>query len=179
MFELDIEALFATETPRLTANAANLANAVPEDLHSLARVARLAISHQGVAANDDALASDPAKVPERWNWPNSPAMNHAEVDTFTVRLDRFIDQGLILPLAEALADRLVNRDRVGDDRRLCLECIHLQGLGRWRCANAAQADVAPAALAPALVLMLQRCAGFVSTEVNPMNRLGLDKVLAR
>lgn len=38
-----------------------------------------------------------------------------------------------MPARQLLADVLVNRDREADDRRLCLECIHLQGLCRWRC----------------------------------------------
>jgi len=104
---------------------------------------------------------DPAPAdPDRWCWPHSTAMNTAEIDTFTARLASFTNKGLSLADAERTADRLVIRDREGDDRRLCLECSHLQGHGRRRCGNWKAADVAREALAPELVTMLQRCSGF-------------------
>ena len=104
---------------------------------------------------------DPAPAdPDRWCWPHSTAMNTAEIDTFTARLASFTNKGLSLADAERTADRLVIRDREGDDRRLCLECSHLQGHGRRRCGNWQAADVAREALAPELVTMLQRCSGF-------------------
>ncbi len=86
-------------------------------------------------------------------------MNTAEIDTFTARLARFTDRGLILADAEALADKLVIRDREGDDRRLCLECRHLRGEGPYRCGNARAAGL-HADLARGLVLTLQRCHGY-------------------
>lgn len=93
-------------------------------------------------------------------WPHTQAMNPSEVDTFTARLARFTDKGVAYAEAERLADKLVIRDREGDDRRLCLECIHLQGVGRWKCSNWRAADVARVGLAPDMALMLQRCGGF-------------------
>lgn len=95
-------------------------------------------------------------------WPNTQAMNPGEVDTFTARLARFTDKGVSYDDAERLADALVIRDRQGDDRRLCLECTHLQGTGRWRCGNWKQAEMARDGLARDLVLMLQRCGGFAA-----------------
>jgi hypothetical protein len=109
------------------------------------------------AAND--ATTTPAADPERWCWPHSTAMNGREIGTFTARLARFTDKGLTLADAEQQADRLVIRDREGDDRRLCLECSHLQGAGRWRCGNWQAAEVAREQLAPDLVAMLQRCTG--------------------
>lgn len=97
--------------------------------------------------------------PDRYCWPHGPAMNGREIDNMAARLARFTDKGMSLDDAERLADRLVIRDREGDDRRLCLECAHLQGHGSWRCGNSGPADVAPLVLAPELVMMLQRCAG--------------------
>ena len=93
-------------------------------------------------------------------WPNTQAMNPGEVDTFTARLARFTDKGVSYDVAETLAAKLVQGDREGDDRRLCLECVHLQGYSRWRCGNWQAADVARDGLARDLVLMLQRCLGF-------------------
>ena len=113
------------------------------------------------AAND--ATTTPAADPDRWCWPHSEAMNGQELDTFTARLARFTDKGVTLAQAEAAADRLVIRDREGDDRALCLECSHLQGHGRRRCGNWQLADVAREQLAPELVTMLQRCPGFGGT----------------
>lgn len=113
------------------------------------------------AAND---TTTPATDPDRWCWPHSEAMNGREIDTFTARLARFTDKGLTLADAEQQADRLVIRDREGDDRGLCLECAHLHGAGRWRCGNWHRAEVATqlkdAHLPGTLVLALQRCPGF-------------------
>lgn len=112
------------------------------------------------AANDTTQATDP----DRWCWPHSEAMNGREIDTFTGRLARFTDKGLILADAEQQADRLLIRDRDRDDRSLCLECAHLHGAGHWRCGNRHRAEVATqlkdAHLPGALVLTLQRCPGF-------------------
>ena len=111
-------------------------------------------------------ANDPAPDPDRWCYPYSTAMNTAEIDTFTARLARFTDWGVILEDAERIADRLVIRDREQDDRRLCLECIHLAGQSgaTWHCKNWQRAGISlkarDARLATAWVLQLQRCDGF-------------------
>jgi hypothetical protein len=109
-------------------------------------------------------ANDTPTNPDRWCWPQSDAMNRKEIDTFTARLARFTDNGLSLEDAEGQADQLLRRDRDGDDRRLCLECSHLQGAGHWRCGNWQGAGlairVADATLPSELTLMLQRCDGF-------------------
>ena len=113
------------------------------------------------SGGDPGAANDPAPDPDRWAWPHSTAMNTAEIDTFTARLARFTDRGLILADAEALADKLVNRDREGDDRRLCLECASLNRGGR--CSNWQAAGVAirarDAQLPGDFTTMLQRCGG--------------------
>ncbi len=104
--------------------------------------------------------------PDRSCWPHGDAMNTVEIDTFTARLARFTDKGMSLPDAEALADKLVMRNREGDDRRLCLECVHLSGFGptSWRCGNWQAAGIAirphDTQLPAELVLQLQRCGGF-------------------
>ena len=81
------------------------------------------------------------------------------------RLEQFTNKGLRVSDAEMLGDKLVQRDREVDDRRLCLECIHLQGdMGRWRCANGIAAgvtvDMANAPLPRGMTQQLQRCPGF-------------------
>lgn len=102
--------------------------------------------------------------PERWCYPHSTAMTGSEIDAFTARLARFTDKGLTTDDGEALADKLVTRDRESDDRRLCLECLHLAGYaGSWQCRNWQRAGVAikarDAGLPGDLVRTLQRCDG--------------------
>ncbi len=53
-----------------------------------------------------------------WIW------NDLEIQMFISRCRRFMRMGLAEPEAERAADRLVARDRDGDDRRLCVECRH-------------------------------------------------------
>lgn len=110
--------------------------------------------------------------PDRWCYPDSTAMTGREIDLFTARLARFTDKGVSHADAESMVDRLVQRDRESDDRRLCLECTHLGGYGRtsWRCGNWQRAGVArqarDAQLPADLVLQLQRCAG-LTHAFNP------------
>lgn len=113
---------------------------------------------------DSFAANDPAHDADQWCWPYSTAMTGAEIGTFAARLSRFTDKGLPLDDGEALADRLVIRDRESDDRHLCLECLHLAGYGSWRCRNWQRAGIAiqsrDAQLPGELVRKLQRCDGF-------------------
>lgn len=87
-------------------------------------------------------------------------MNSREIDRCLVRLERLHSKGLGIDDAERLADKMMLRDRDGDERRLCLECSHLHGLTRWSCGNVRQAEVPHAGLARELVFKLQRCPGF-------------------
>ena len=121
----------------------------------------------GAVANPETPAANaPAIAPDRWCWPHGQAMNTAEIDTFMARLARFTDKGLTLDDAEALADKLVQRDREMDDRCICVECAHLQGFGRWRCSNTVMAGIglhkADTQLPSCLTHQSQRCAGFIN-----------------
>lgn len=115
-------------------------------------------------------ANDASPDLDRWCWPHSSAMTGAEIDTFTTRQALFTDKGMSLDEAEALADKLVLRDRDADDRRLCLECSNLQGhrASAWRCSNWQWAGIThrakDARLSAALALQLQRCSGFKSAQ---------------
>lgn len=120
------------------------------------------------AAANDTPAETLAANPDRCCWPQSDAMNGQEIDTFMGRLALFTDKGLSQDEAERLADKLVVRDRESDDRRLCLECVHLQGHGRWRCGNWSAAGVAQSGLASELAKTLQRCNGYpAATNLRP------------
>ena len=116
------------------------------------------------SASQQPPANEASADPDRWCWPQAAAMNTAEIEAFTARLARFTDKGLSLDDAEALADKLVTRDRDNDNRRLCLECAHLQGVSRWGCGNWKQATIgtrpADAGLAHVLVVTPQHCPGF-------------------
>jgi len=133
----------------------------PPGLSPLLLAASLALD-----ASISAAGTLPGNDPDADCWPDSTAMTGAEIDLFTARLHRFSDKGLIRTDSEALADRLVIRDREADDRRSCLECRHLSGYGHtsWRCGNWQAAGIAirprDTQLPADLVLQLQRCDGF-------------------
>ena len=137
-------------------------SSMPERLSSVLTVPSPAVLEKhdsSMALNEDS---------DRWCWPHSSAMNGTEIDTFAVRLHKFTDKGLARNDGEALADKLVLRDRDQDDRRVCLECKHFagHGAGSWRCGNWQAAGVAlrsrDAQLPADLVVQLQRCDGFAA-----------------
>ena len=152
---------FATATP---ATPATDWRNIPPSVATVATVA--------VAIAPDNAANDLALDLDRWAWPASTAMTGREIDTFTARLHRFNEKGLTRTDGEALADKLVRRDREQDDRRVCLECQHFAGHGAesWRCGNWIRAGVATqqrdAALPANLVNQLQRCNGFYLSVVG-------------
>jgi hypothetical protein len=106
-------------------------------------------------------AGEAAPDPDRDCWPHSSAMNTGEIDRMVSRVELFVARGLNLIDATALADKLVIRDRDGDERGLCLECRHLSGrrCGAWR-----QAGLTGPAVSRDLVNVLQRCAGFENNQ---------------
>ena len=176
-----------------TVTGATGATDKPDSLPSVASVATVSVAiAQKQAANDPAQVlapSSPGKAAsqvaiqtpvlqdlDRWCWPHSQAMTGREIDTFTARLALFTEKGLMLDDAEALADRLVIRDREKGDRRLCIECLHLAGHGAasWRCDNWQSAGVAiragDARVAGDLVCQPQRCDGFSSAIARTQAR---------
>ena len=166
-----------------TVTGATAATVRPDSRPSVATVATVSVATgPKQAANDPAQVSElvasivvatpvtsPAALfndPDRWAWPHSQAMTGREIDTFTARLARFTGKVLSVLDGKALADKLVTRDREADERRLCLECVHLAGhaAGAWGCKNWQRAGVAvrarDAQLSAALVYQPQRCDGF-------------------
>ena len=101
--------------------------------------------------------NQPAVDPDRWRWPASDAMNGAELQTFTGRVLLFTRRSIGEAQAEALADRLLIRDRQHDDRRLCLECTSYRP---GRCGNPRAAGLNGHAVGADLATLLQRCPGF-------------------
>jgi hypothetical protein len=110
-------------------------------------------------ASADAGSAPPAIEADRWCWPDSDAMNTAELRALAVRTERFIRQGIGGDEASMLADQLVARDREGDDRRLCLECSWLGDGGRCIAAATGRLPDADRRLEP-VTTILQRCPAF-------------------
>ena len=153
--------VFAT-TAFATATPATVATHEKGFTATVAEVATVAVAN----ATDTKAANDPAPDSDRWCWPHSDAMTGAEIDRMVLRIERFVVRGLNLSDADALADKLVIRDRDGDERRTCLECANLS---RRRCGQWQQAGIGGPEVSVDLVGLLQRCAGFVAHfEKHPM-----------
>lgn len=122
------------------------------------------MEHDGGLNRPDAeslAAQGMARDPARHCWPNTNAMNTAEIDTFMARVHLFTERGASTTEAEGMADALVLRDREADDRRLCLECSHLRrSAGLWRCGQWERAELAVADVPGDVVNLLQRCSAF-------------------
>lgn len=94
-------------------------------------------------------------------WPHGDGWTDAEIDRFTGRVLRLQNLGGDLLKAEGMAETLLQRDRDGDDRRMCAECSNLSGR---QCRNAQGAELGlpshrTADVSP-IRFMLQRCAGY-------------------
>jgi hypothetical protein len=92
--------------------------------------------------------------------PLAPALTNWTGDAiarFVRRRDRLQRWGWAEADAEALAERLAQRDREGDSRRVCFECEHYVP---GHCANHKRAQLATQEVGRSLATMLQRCPGF-------------------
>ena len=96
------------------------------------------------------------------HWPDSSAMNDVEIDRFEARVVLFVQrQGMRADTAEALADKLVAGDRGKDERRVCVECVHLTRAGRTlTCDKPGRARIGAAGVAKEFAVLLQRCPSF-------------------
>ena len=93
----------------------------PPGLSTALLVASLALDAQIHAAGQ---FDNTGETPDRWCYPDSTAMTGREIDLFTARLARLIDKGVSHADAESMVDRLVQRDRESDDRRLAVYRLH-------------------------------------------------------
>lgn len=165
----DIEGKPTTPADSASGAVIDIGTVRPPGLTPALLAASLALDAEIQAAGQ---FDDNDETPDRWCYQSSTTMPGSEIDLFAARLARFIDKGVIHDDAESLADRLAIRDRDSDDRRLCLECAHLQGYGQasWRCGNWQAAGIATnprsTQLAADLVFQLQRCAG-LTHAFNP------------
>lgn len=85
------------------------------------------------------------------------AWSDADIARFTARRDRLIRWGYSPTDAEALAERLTQRDRAGDDMVSCTECSSYRP---GRCGNYRRAGLVSPELGHDLAALLQRCPGF-------------------
>ncbi len=92
------------------------------------------------------------------------AWTDADMSRFIARRDRLRRWGWADPDAEALAERLVIRDRGGDPRAACVDCDHYRP---GRCANHRLAGLGSAEVGRDLAATLQRCAGFRTVDPPP------------
>jgi hypothetical protein len=93
------------------------------------------------------------------DWPIGSAWNDAEIRRFTLRVEMFSRSGF-RPKAETWAEKLVYRDRDGDDRRVCVECAHMQrDHGCWK-AKRGQLEPGVPKDMRVMPFLLQRCPGF-------------------
>ena len=105
-----------------------------------------------------------------WCYPNSSAMNTDEIAIFQARVSRYKSCGLDGEKSEALADKLLIRDREqgADDRISCLECRYLVNVNGWYCKNWQQSKVCirerDAYIGTDWVMLLQRCDGFKAMD---------------
>lgn len=83
----------------------------------------------------------------------------AEIPSFRKRQSLMLARGYAPEDAEAMAEALTLRDRLADDRRICLECTHLGERGRCIAASAGRIKGADRRLEP-VPTILQRCEAF-------------------
>lgn len=112
------------------------------------------LSVLSVPVGEGAANSSPAQAA-----PDLSAMTwtDADIDRFLARRTRLLRWGWAEPEAEALAERLVQRDRETDPRVTCAECRHYQP---GRCTNHQHAGLLTAEVGRDLAATLQRCRGF-------------------
>jgi hypothetical protein len=126
----------------------------------------LAVTPEGGARDSRAAPAPTGTTVAKPDVPDLAAVawTDADIARFLERRARLLRWGWAEPEAEALAERLVKRDRGGDERRMCIECRHLAGRAAagWRCGNARTAHVARD-LPAVLVDLPQRCPGFTPT----------------
>lgn len=108
----------------------------------------------------------PAPQPMATDSPPVAEPTEQEAERTAKRLALFAARGVKGDEAQALAQRLLMRDREGDRRGVCAECRQLvgSGPGRWRCGDNSHPNVnelAGAWVGAAFVhLRLHRCGGF-------------------
>ncbi len=89
-------------------------------------------------------------------------LDDAEIDRMVRYMGMAQRQGFNPDEAEEIADRLTLRDRQLDDRRMCIECRHLESTGRCAYARAGRLAGADRGFEPFKTDLI-RCHGFRSS----------------
>jgi hypothetical protein len=109
--------------------------------------------------HDDLPRLTPEQVRALIGWDDAEI---AQAGRYMRQADR---HGFDLDLAERITDHLMLRDRQRDDRRMCLECSHLDRSGRCSAARAGRLPGAGRDLQPVKVALM-RCPGFQTNTRN-------------
>lgn len=99
----------------------------------------------------------PAPLPVSADALAAVAWTDEDIARFAEREARLLRWGWPAAEAEAMAERLVQRDRQRDDRVSCTECTHYRP---GRCGNHRAADLHAPLVARDMAALLQRCGGF-------------------
>ncbi len=89
--------------------------------------------------------------------------NDAEIARAGSYMQQADRHGFDVDVAERITDRLILRDRQGDDRRFCIECRHLNPAGQCNAARSGRLPGADRDLEPVKVT-LHRCPSFHSNS---------------
>lgn len=159
-------------TPKPLQRCADCLHLLPRGTCAEPVAAGLAVSFgirwapDGYAVNCEAFASKaPTKAQDRpfrlsadeGDRCHAPSWDDAEIARFQDRQARFARLGIGTDDADDLAERLVLRDRTGDERAMCCECSHYRP---GRCGNHRAALLQSAEVGHDLAATLQRCAAF-------------------
>jgi hypothetical protein len=144
--------LAADSGSRLMANSANRLTVANPATSPISQLAGLAVSHE--AEHD----------PDRCCWPHGAGWNTREIEKFITRRDRLQRWAWPEDAAEALAERLLHRDRDRDDHRhACVECAHYRP---GRCTDHHRAGLTAPELSRDLASLPQRCPAFTHRLEN-------------
>jgi hypothetical protein len=145
-----------------TRGARNFATAIPAipatqpegEETTVAKIATVAVANPKEAQTQ--LAPEPPKPEPRLSWSDYTPASEGELARMAARTEAFERMGLTFDEIDLVVDRLLRRDREGDDRHLCIECQHVRGSATgWRC------DALRGAIPPDWVtIRLQRCPTF-------------------
>jgi virulence-associated protein VagC len=96
---------------------------------------------------------------------HSPQWDDAEIATFVARVALFVRRGMSATDADDLSERLVLRDRDGDQMHVCVECSHYRS---GQCASHRRAGLRSRDVGCNFARLLQRCAGFDPELSEPL-----------
>jgi hypothetical protein len=157
----------ACEGPRIPAKAIDADDEAGADSQNFAGVRRTQTMPRGEqtsGSSQDSQDSQGVRCPTRSGTDRVVAWNDADISAFLNRRARLLRWGWAEPDADALAERLVARDREQDSRVSCIECTHYRP---GRCGNHRRAGLHTHDLGRNLAELLQRCAGFTQTKETP------------